>query len=336
MFVGWQARRMGDIMIIQFLLSVLAVLGVDALGAWTSGVGFLNLFDAVQIPCIVLILAAMIFLSGYGKDFCVIFFLPSKTKDLPLSKLRRAEKGMDFAIRTLFCVCTFFMLVGIIFFYLNIDYRQSLGPNLAVALLSVYYLCFFILILLPVKAELRRRIVSAMTEEPLVQKKRKASVKECLAVIFKLILAVAVIAVAAYAVIAGSTVNMQEVFRFSLIYMLDAPSFLMILVPGLLFLCISGNVRIFGRAVSSVFRNAKITVTEKNLFENVFSLLSAVVFCSGIKATLIGLVGILNNLEDASALGANMYIATLPSAYAVILCLVLLVLQGRLSALCDE
>ena len=69
-------------MIIQFLLSVLVTFGVDVFCMYCSGgyiEGFINGFE---FPGLVLILAGLLFISGYGKDFCRIFSSPGKAKKL--------------------------------------------------------------------------------------------------------------------------------------------------------------------------------------------------------------------------------------------------------------
>ena len=99
---------------------------------------------------------------------------------------------------------------------------------------------------------------------------------------------------------------------------------------------VSSNLTVFGKALAAVFKNKKITVTEKNLYENAVSTLRQILLFIGIQGTLIGFIGILFNLEDRAALGLSMMVACIVTYYAIIICALLLVVESRIHKLCEE
>ena len=152
-------------MILTLILSVILAFGLDWLCMILSGGTIRGLINGYELPGIIVILAGLIFLSGCGKDFCRIFRGSSSLQKLDLAELRKTEKSLDFANKIIFYICLFFILIGGIFFYLNIDFRTSLGPNLATILASLLYMTFLISIFITLKAKLRSKIINIMAEE---------------------------------------------------------------------------------------------------------------------------------------------------------------------------
>ena len=60
-------------MIIQFLLSFLVITGFNVICMLLSGGPSWGLVNGFELPGIIIILALVLFLSGYGKAFCIIF-----------------------------------------------------------------------------------------------------------------------------------------------------------------------------------------------------------------------------------------------------------------------
>ena len=56
----------------------------------------------------------------------------------------------------------------------------------------------------------------------------------------------------------------------------------------------------------------------------------------GIMTTLGGFIGMLFNLEDRSMLGINFSVACVPMIYALLLNLILLPVESKVSLLCDS
>ena len=323
-------------MIIQFLLSFLVITVVDVLCMILSGGTINGLVNGFELPGIIIILALVLFLSGYGKAFCVIFCSRAKLKKLSLEELRRSEKSLDFAIRALLYICLFFMLVAASMFYINFDYRTTVEPNLATIIGSVHYMLYLDTIFITIKGSLKKQIISFMAEEGEVVPNEKTPAKKVVLSILKTLCVLVVIIAVAWGVVYCHTGNMQDYWKPSFVAFLDLPSALYLILGCVPLMLVSSNFMIFGKAVAAVFKNKKITVTEKNLYENAVATLRQILLFIGIQGTLIGFVGILMNLEDRSALGINIMVASIVTYYAIIVCAILLLVESRIRKLCEE
>ena len=323
-------------MIIQFLLSFVVVTAVDIFCIRLSGGTIQGLVNGFELPGIIIILALVLFLSGYGKSFCVIFSSRSKLKGLSLEELRRSEKSLDFAIRALVYICLFFMLVAASMFYMNFDYRMALGPNLATVIGSVYYMLFLDTILITLKGSLKKQIINFMAEEGEVVQAQKTPGKTIVKSVVKTVCVLLLIVAVAWGILFYHVTNLQENWKPSLLSFTDLPSALYLIFAGVPLMLVSANFTVFGKALTAVFKNKKITVSEKNLYENAVSTLRQILLFTGIQGTLIGFIGILFNLEDRSALGLSMMIACIVTYYAIIAGALLLVVESRIHKLCEE
>ena len=323
-------------MIIQFLLSFLVITVVNVLCMSLSGGSVWGLINGFELPGIIIILVLVLFLSGYGKAFCVIFCSREKLKKLSLEELRRSEKSLDFAIRALLYICLFFMLVAASMFYINFDYRTTVGPNLATIIGSMHYMLYLDTIFITIKGSLKKQIISFMAEEGEVIPNEKTPAKKVVLSILKTLCVLVVIIAVAWGVVYCHTGNMQENWKPSLLAFLDLPSALYLILGAVPLMLVSSNFMIFGKAVAAVFKNKKITVTEKNLYENAVATLRQILLFIGIQGTLIGFVSILMNLEDRSLLGINIMVASIVTYYAIIVCAILLLVESRIRTLCEE
>ena len=323
-------------MIIQFLLSFVVVTAVDIFCIRLSGGTIQGLVNGFELPGIIIILALVLFLSGYGKSFCVIFSSRSKLKKLSLNQLRQSEKSLDFAIRALLYICLFFMLVAASMFYMNFDYRMALGPNLATVIGSVYYMLFLDTILITLKGSLKKQIINFMAEEGEVLQAQKTPGKTIVKSVVKTVCVLLLIVAVAWGILFYHVINLQENWKPSLLSFTDLPSALYLIFAGVPLMLVSANFTVCGKALAAVFKNKKITVTEKNLYENAVSTLRQILLFIGIQGTLIGFIGILFNLEDRAALGLSMMVACIVTYYAIIVGALLLVVESRIHKLCEE
>ena len=325
-------------MILTLIFSVLVTFGLDWLCMILSGGTIRGLINGYELPGIIVILAGLIFLSGCGKDFCRIFRGASSLQKLDLAELRRTEKSLDFANKAVFYICLFFILIGGIFFYLNIDFRTSLGPNLATILGSLLYMSFLISIFITLKAKLRTKIIYVMAEEVPEAGTNKTTrpAKAIIKTIIQIVIALAVIIAMTIAVLIFHVSNEQEAITINPLMFIDLPSFLYIFLVAFILLALSGNLKNFFKAFGAVFKKAKISVSQKNLYENVITSLRQIMIMTGIRGSLIGFTGILFNLNDRSYLGINMFVAMIPALYAIIICAVLVVVEARVGKLIED
>ena len=88
-------------MIIEFLLSFLLLCITASVCSLTSGGLIWELVDYALLPGILLILALMIVLSGYGKSFVKVFQSAKKIKSTSLAELKKTEASLDYAFKAL-------------------------------------------------------------------------------------------------------------------------------------------------------------------------------------------------------------------------------------------
>ena len=98
----------------------------------------------------------------------------------------------------------------------------------------------------------------------------------------------------------------------------------------------SDNFKSFFSALSFVAKNQKLSVTQKAISINAISTLRIIILLEGIMTTLGGFIGILFNLEDRSMLGLNFTVACVPMIYALLINLILLPVESKVSLLCDS
>ena len=324
-------------MIIEFLLSFLLLCITASVCSLTSGGLIWELVDYALLPGILLILALMIFLSGYGKSFVKIFQSAKKIKSTSLAELKKIEALLDYAFKALGFICIFLMLISGIYFYLNFDKTNTLGVNLATTLLSFFYFSFFGMLFMTLKGKLRSLIINYMAEENTIENDKPAtSTKKLVLSIIKIFVSLAFIIGLYVLIIYFSTANPSNEEPLSFFYLRDLPGIIYIFIPTFLLLLISGNFKSFFRAMNYIIKNQKLSVTQKAISVNAISTLRIIIFLEGIMTTECGFIGILFNLEDRSMLGINFTLACVPMIYALLLNLILLPLESKISLLCDS
>lgn len=324
-------------MIIEFLLSLFLLCLTSSLCILTSGGLIWELFDFALLPGLILILGLMIFLSGYGKAFVRIFLPAKKMKNAGLAELKKAEASLDYTFKALFFISVFLMLISGIYFYLNFDNTQTLGVNLATILLSFYYMSFFGMLFITLKAKIKKNIINFMAEDGSKEKPESIkSPKKVLPGIIKILLSLAMIAFLYILIIYFSTTNLSNEEPLSFYYLRDLPGLIYIFIPTFLLLTISGNFKNFFKALGFVFKDQKLTVSQKAVSVNAISTLRSLMFLEGIMASLCGFIGMLFNLEDRSALGINFAIACVPLIYGLLINLILLPVESKICLLCDS
>ena len=324
-------------MIIELLLSFLILCITATMCSLTSGGLIWELVDYALLPGILLILALMIFLSGYGKSFIRIFQSSKKIKNTSLVELKKTEASLDYAFKALGFICAFLMLISGIYFYLNFENTNTLGVNLATILLSFFYLSFLGMIFITLKGKLRSNIIRFMAEENTCENDKPAASGKKLALsIVKIFVSLAFIIGLFFLIIHFSMLNLTDKNPLSFYFLRDLPGIIYIFIPTFLLLLVSGNFKSFFSALSFVAKNQKLSVTQKAISINAISTLRVIILLEGIMTTLGGFIGILFNLEDRSMLGLNFTVACVPMIYALLINLILLPVESKVSLLCDS
>ena len=323
-------------MIVEFILSLLVLCLTSSLCILTSGGLIRELFEPALLLSIPGILAVMIFLSGYGKSFLRIFYPPKRMKNTELSELKKIDGALGFAFRALIFICCFIMLISAIYFYLNFDETQTLGFNLSVLILSIFYLAFFGMIILTLKGKNKTRIIRFMTDETEPEKPDPVSAKQKVRCVCKILISLVLIICLYYLIIYTSTVNHSGQEPLSFNYLRDIPGLIYIFIPPFLLLAVSGNFKNFFKALKYAATNTKLSVSQKAISMNAVRLLGLIMLLEGIMNALAGYLGMLFNLIDRSMLGTNYLIACVPLIYALLINLVLLPIESKISLLGDS
>jgi hypothetical protein len=303
----------------------------------TSGGLIWELVDYALLPGILLILALMIFLSGYGKPFLRIFQSSKKIKNTTLTELKKTEASLDYAFKALGFICVFLMLISGIYFYLNFENTNTLGVNLATILLSFFYLSFLGMIFITLKGKLRSNIIRFMAEENTCENDKPAASGKKLALsIVKIFVSLAFIIGLFFLIIHFSMANLTDKNPLSFYFLRDLPGIIYIFIPTFLLLLVSDNLKSFFSALNFVAKNQKLSVTQKAISINAISTLRVIILLEGIMTMLGGFIGILFNLEDRSMLGLNFTVACVPMIYALLINLILLPVESKVTLLCDS
>lgn len=120
----------------------------------------------------------------------------------------------------------------------------------------------------------------------------------------------------------------------SLIYFLDLPSFLLVILLAWPILLSSGLGKSFCTAFSYVFNRRK----KGNREEICRSLLAVkaagiAVLLSGIMVTMIGLIMVMRSLDDPASIGPKVMVCLISMVYAVFMAMILLPVYYRLKQL---
>lgn len=337
--VWFSVTIQGVAMLFLFLFSFLLVFNTTELWLTLSGGSHFSTISPTLLPGILFILALLIYLSGNGKSFLLLF--SEKLKTAELKALKKADYALSYTIKTLPFICAFFMLISVIYFYLNFFETQTLGINLSTVLDSILYLAQGELLLETLRGKLKRQIISYMDEDeddPVHETETTTPVskgKKPVVTVIKTLISIAVIIGLAVLVIFSNTINNSEIEPISFWNMADIPSLFFTFFPSLFLIGFSSNLKSLFKGISAVFKNERLTVTQKSLYENAFTTSRLIFLFDGLMCALVALISILFNLEDKSALGKNFTVACIPLVYALLVNLILLPVEGRLHHLAD-
>lgn len=152
---------------IMEIISIL--LGILILLAFSQGETPGNLYHTVvalfNFPSLVIILVftvPVLIRGGVWKDFKRAFFLLKNGYACHLSELRRTQDVLEMLQKQVVYAGIMAMLLSFITIMRQLSDLESLGPNLAVAILTVLYATIIEMMLLPLHLEVKRRIIDYM------------------------------------------------------------------------------------------------------------------------------------------------------------------------------
>ena len=141
-------------------------LGVVLLGTYVDR-GFemyrlIMLLDAPSLIIILVFTVPVLFKSGVWKDFKRAWRLLKKDYTCHLSELRRTLDVVEMMQKQVIYAGIVCMLLSFIYVLCCLSDLASLGPNIAVAILTMLYSLLLEMLLLPLQLEVKRRIIDYM------------------------------------------------------------------------------------------------------------------------------------------------------------------------------
>lgn len=121
--------------------------------------------DLPSLICILVLTVPILLRSGLGKDFLRALKLLKKGYQCHLSELRRTLDAVELMQKQVLCAGVFSMLFSFVYVLASVNTPELLGPNMAVAVLTIFYAVILEMLLLPLQIEVKRRMIDYIEEE---------------------------------------------------------------------------------------------------------------------------------------------------------------------------
>ncbi len=134
-------------------------------GLWFIGIagGSLSVMNFIDIPSalgLFLVVLPALIMSGHGKDFSKGIKIIAKNKDASLNELKQASSAFSLMNKATFAAAFISISISVIAILRNLEDASALGPNLATAIISIFYAAIVYLIFATLKANIDRRIIN--------------------------------------------------------------------------------------------------------------------------------------------------------------------------------
>lgn len=131
-----------------------------------SVVWMLHMADPFTIGIVVLVVITILLSAGLHKDFIQAFRLAlSKKGDISLLRLKRSKEAVDLALKAIIGSGLLSTSVGVVeVLEAKTVIPSNLGVNLGVVSLGLVYSAFLCLLLIPIQAKLKIKIMEYMEE----------------------------------------------------------------------------------------------------------------------------------------------------------------------------
>ena len=325
-------------MIIEFILAFIPILLSSALATAVSGGSFGGVLDIYDFLAVLLFFSILIIITGYGKSFSRVFYSRKKFKNLDLKELKETDYSLSLSSKILLYSAALFPVMYFIYILYTVwdqEYSiHSLGPNSAVLFLSVVYLCLFEMFIYMFKAKTKKAIILYMAEdEENSEAAEKITISSLVKTIIGILLIIGIIVFQVLLMKAFKWDNWSS--RSLLAPVIDFPSLLTGLIYVIPLVAISGNFKELFCGFKTMFTNKKIGVTKKNLYLNAVKTTMALNWFAGIATTIIGWIGMFNNLEDYELLYPNLAVSLIPIFYAIVFNLLLTIVEARINKVAE-
>ncbi len=153
-------------MIMELVSIILGVFLLGTLGY--EGMELYRISYLIDLPSLVIILiltVPVLLRGGMWKDFKRAWKLLRKDYTCHLGELRRTLDVVEMMQKQVIYAGIISLLMSLIAILHNLSDPTRLGPNMAVAILTMLYAVCFEMLLLPLQLEVKRRIIDYMEED---------------------------------------------------------------------------------------------------------------------------------------------------------------------------
>lgn len=153
-------------MIMELVSIILGVFLMGTLGY--EGMELYRFSYLIDLPSLVIILiftVPVLLRGGMWMDFKRAWKLLRKNYTCHLGELRRTLDVVEMVQKQVIYAGIISVLMSLITILRNLSDPMSLGPNMAVAILTMLYAVCFEMLLLPLQLEVKRRIIDYMEED---------------------------------------------------------------------------------------------------------------------------------------------------------------------------
>lgn len=149
----------------MYFISVAAVVVVSGFLLMVGNGNVVWFLDVPSLLVVLLFDSMILISSGLTKDFNNAFRMALKNgKEKGLSEIKRAIEAVALVRKTTLAAGVFSMIFGLIMAIGQLDDPAMMGPNLAVASLTLLYALAVVLILLPLESRLKMKLQNLLQD----------------------------------------------------------------------------------------------------------------------------------------------------------------------------
>lgn len=302
-------------MIISLLISIVSTCIILFYIIFVSG-GSVFMFNPVLWLSLILIIAIVLWATGYIKDFGLVFTTKKYLKKQGLTKLQNTSESILLAIQTVLTISVAISIASFTFILFNIEDTNRLGPKFATLLDALCCGLTISIILVPLQCKIKQYIFAYMKES----ENWNTSHKDCLTTIHNPKLHSIIKLLCFIILLCLFIFTFSKLFFTdgnSVPHFFDITSIVIILMFFLQGLFVSGSFTKISSLISESFKEDILT-TNKQSYATIIDCLSKSILYGGIFATVMELISTLCYLENQNALINNLYVSCLPLIYALI------------------
>lgn len=124
---------------------------------------FSNFIDVPTMVILLIFTVPVLFASGMAEDFAMAFQMGKK--QCSLVQMKKTLEAVKLLQRLVLCGAGFTTMISLLFILHMLDEPAAFGPNLAVAILAVFYGIIIESLLIPLSAYVQNHITEAMHVE---------------------------------------------------------------------------------------------------------------------------------------------------------------------------